>query len=84
VGQSSWGPTLYAFAQDEESADALAARIEDRFGLAHAGEVIVTAADNEGCTVRETAHPPRRAGPRSRSRPGSPGVDPDCGLQTDC
>lgn len=52
VGQSSWGPTLYALAGDEESAERLATAVETRFGLAGRGEVLVTAADNRGASVR--------------------------------
>lgn len=52
VGQSSWGPTLYAVVRDEESAERLAAEVEEYFALHQAGEVIVTAADNQGAAVR--------------------------------
>lgn len=52
VGQSSWGPTLYAIAPDESSADRIATLVEERFNLHQKGEVIVTTGDNTGCTVR--------------------------------
>ncbi len=51
VGQSSWGPSLYAFVSDEDRADALAGQIEKRFGLGGRGEVVVTSADNAGSTM---------------------------------
>jgi beta-ribofuranosylaminobenzene 5'-phosphate synthase len=49
VGQSSWGPTVFAFAKDEPEANDLADRVRSRIpGLA---EVTVTAANNRGATV---------------------------------
>ncbi len=51
VGQSSWGPSLYAFVSDEDRADALAGQIEKRFGLGGRGEVVVISADNAGATT---------------------------------
>lgn len=53
VGQSSWGPSLYAVTPDNDSAEQLANDIESRFGLSAPGEVIVTAADNHGSTIRK-------------------------------
>ena len=50
VGQSSWGPTLYAVTESERSAQELATRVRDEFELAQR-EVLVTAADNAGCKV---------------------------------
>lgn len=50
VGQSSWGPTIFAVVGDAERAAALAGAVRERFGLA-AGEVVVTAADNGGAVV---------------------------------
>jgi beta-RFAP synthase len=47
VGQSSWGPTVFAVVRDEERADDLAGRIRGRFGLSEA-EVVVTRACNHG------------------------------------
>ena len=55
VGQSSWGPTLYAVLPDEASADRLATMVESKFNLHAVGEVFVTSADNEGSSVRELA-----------------------------
>jgi beta-ribofuranosylaminobenzene 5'-phosphate synthase len=51
VGQSSWGPSLYAVVADEDRADALASQIEKQFGLGGRGEVVVTSADNNGSTM---------------------------------
>lgn len=53
IGQSSWGPSLYAIAPDNDAAEQLANDVESRFGLAAPGEVIVTAADNQGSIVRQ-------------------------------
>ncbi|MCX5659124.1 MAG: beta-RFAP synthase [Planctomycetota bacterium] len=53
IGQSSWGPSLYAITPDNESAEQLANDIEARFGLSAPGEVIVTAADNHGSVIRQ-------------------------------
>lgn len=53
VGQSSWGPTLYAISGDQEQAEWLAARLQRQFRL-QPGEVLVTESDNHGSTVRST------------------------------
>jgi beta-RFAP synthase len=50
VGQTSWGPTVFAVAGDEERADDLAGRVRERFGLGPGG-VLVTAACNRGAVV---------------------------------
>jgi beta-RFAP synthase len=50
VGQSSWGPTVFAVVADEEQAAHLAGRVRDRFALGPE-EVLVTAACNHGATV---------------------------------
>ena len=50
VGQSSWGPTLYAVTDSEATAQSLADHLRARFDLSER-EVIVTAADNQGCEV---------------------------------
>jgi beta-ribofuranosylaminobenzene 5'-phosphate synthase len=47
VGQSSWGPTVFAFAPDEQAARGLADRVLRRFDLTPT-EVVVTAADKRG------------------------------------
>lgn len=59
VGQSSWGPTLYAVVADEATGQALAAEVARRFGLGE-GELLVTAADNEGCQVIDTTSAARK------------------------
>lgn len=51
VGQSSWGPTLYAITAGEADARSLASQLRTRFELGE-HEVLVTAADNQGCEVR--------------------------------
>ena len=48
VGQSSWGPTVFAFAPDHSTAGALAAKLRDRFP--DLADVTVTAANNTGFT----------------------------------
>jgi beta-RFAP synthase len=51
VGQSSWGPTLYAVVADEQKAQQLATQVRHAFDLSD-DEVLVTAADNQGSTLR--------------------------------
>lgn len=53
VGQSSWGPTLYAVTHAADAAD-LAAAVRQRFDLGE-GEVAVTEADNQGGVVSPCA-----------------------------
>jgi beta-RFAP synthase len=50
VGQSSWGPAVFAVVGDEGRAADLAARVRRQFGLG-ADEVFVTRACNRGATV---------------------------------
>ena len=50
VGQSSWGPTVFAIVASEQEADELATAIRKRFDLSVA-EVICTAACNNGAQV---------------------------------
>jgi beta-RFAP synthase len=50
VGQSSWGPGVFAVVGDEDQANHLAAGIRRHFPLGP-GEVLVTAACNEGAAV---------------------------------
>jgi beta-RFAP synthase len=50
VGQSSWGPTVFAVLADAGQAHFLACRLRDRFGLAP-GEVLVTRACNQGASA---------------------------------
>ena len=52
VGQSSWGPTVYAVVGDEDRAADLRRRLAERFGLGPA-EVWITAACNHGAVVGE-------------------------------
>lgn len=49
VGQSSWGPTVFAFAADADEAAALAARACDR--MPGKAAVTITAANNMGAAV---------------------------------
>lgn len=49
VGQSSWGPTVFAFARDPDEAEHLAGRV--RAWLPSDAEVTVTAADNQGARI---------------------------------
>ncbi|WP_246173799.1 hypothetical protein [Limnoglobus roseus] len=49
VGQSSWGPTVFAFAPNEPEAEQLAARLRMRFP--NLADLCVTAADNQGVRV---------------------------------
>lgn len=49
VGQSSWGPTVFAMTPSEEEAERLAARVRARFP--NVADVTFTAADNEGARV---------------------------------
>lgn len=51
VGQSSWGPAIFAFVADEERGDDLARRVLQEFNL-QVGEVILTRARNRGAEVR--------------------------------
>ena len=50
VGQSSWGPTVFAVLADAEQAHYLAGRLCDRFALGP-GEVLITRACNQGATA---------------------------------
>jgi beta-RFAP synthase len=49
VGQSSWGPTVFAVVADEEQARPLAGRLRDRFALGPM-EVWITEASDRGAT----------------------------------
>lgn len=49
VGQSSWGPTVFAFCRDADEAKRVAAQARDRFSSAT--EVAVTAANNTGARL---------------------------------
>jgi beta-RFAP synthase len=50
VGQSSWGPTVFAVAADEEHAQNVRRRLCSHMSLAHS-EVIITQATNHGATT---------------------------------
>jgi beta-ribofuranosylaminobenzene 5'-phosphate synthase len=49
VGQSSWGPTVFAVVADDDRAAHLAGRLRDRFSLGDA--VLVTPASNHGASI---------------------------------
>lgn len=51
VGQSSWGPTVYAVVGDADLGNALSAQLRQRFELAE-GDVLCTRACNHGATVQ--------------------------------
>ena len=51
VGQSSWGPALYAFTANQRHALELADQVRDAFDLT-SEEIIVTEADNHGAVTR--------------------------------
>jgi beta-ribofuranosylaminobenzene 5'-phosphate synthase len=53
VGQSSWGPTVFAVVADDERAQHLATRLRERFGLEDA-DVLVTSARNNGAVIERT------------------------------
>ncbi len=57
VGQSSWGPSVYAVVGDDGEAADLARRLRRRFGLGE-GEVLVTGGCNHGA-LAEIASPDR-------------------------
>ena len=50
VGQSSWGPTLYALLPNQQEAETAAVELRSRFGLGE-GEVQVTQPRNRGAAV---------------------------------
>jgi beta-RFAP synthase len=59
VGQSSWGPTVFAVVADAGSAQHLAGRLRHHFGLPESS-VLVTAACNHGATITSgTSRAPR-------------------------
>jgi beta-RFAP synthase len=51
VGQSSWGPTVFAIAEDESCGQKLAAQIRKAFGFQET-DVLVTSACNHGAVVK--------------------------------
>ena len=52
IGQSSWGPTVFAFAQDDADALRLCAKARSQF--AHLTEPIVTQANDTGASTLST------------------------------
>ena len=54
VGQSSWGPALYALLPNQQEAETVAGKLRTRFGLSTA-EVQVTQPRNRGAAVRALA-----------------------------
>lgn len=52
VGQSSWGPTLFAIAADADHAEWIGQRMTEAFGLTP-NEMLLTLANNQGATVTE-------------------------------
>jgi beta-ribofuranosylaminobenzene 5'-phosphate synthase len=50
AGQSSWGPAVFAIAEDREEADSIAQKLRSRFALT-AEQILVTAACNTGAVV---------------------------------
>ncbi len=53
VGQSSWGPTVFAVTPDEDRAAFAVRRLREACGLGE-GEVLVTRACNHGAVVSPT------------------------------
>ena len=53
VGQSSWGPTVFAVVADEDRARHLSDRMREQFALTDAA-VLVASACNHGATLEET------------------------------
>jgi len=62
VGQSSWGPTLYAITRDPEQARRVAATLEERFDIAN-HEITITYADNAGSSVSSVTGSAARKAP---------------------
>jgi beta-ribofuranosylaminobenzene 5'-phosphate synthase len=50
VGQSSWGPTVFAVVENEERATDLSRRVRQRFGLS-VPETVITQASNHGAVI---------------------------------
>jgi beta-ribofuranosylaminobenzene 5'-phosphate synthase len=50
VGQSSWGPTVFAFTPDQQAAERLADHLRDQHGVA-ARDLAIARSDNRGATV---------------------------------
>lgn len=54
VGQSSWGPTLYAVTDGDDAAERLAGAVQRRYELGQR-QVLITEPDNVGASVRRVA-----------------------------
>jgi len=54
VGQSSWGPAVFAVVRDNDQAEQLANRIQRRFTLG-ISEVFATCAHNQGAMIAREA-----------------------------
>ena len=65
VGQSSWGPTLYAVTDGDDAAERLAGAVQRRYDLGQR-QVLITEPDNVGASVR-------RVGASGESRNPAPG-----------
>jgi predicted sugar kinase len=52
IGQSSWGPAIFAIVEDEGRADALVKNLRQHFGLGY-HQVFRTRACNRGATVHQ-------------------------------
>ncbi|MCD2471959.1 GHMP kinase [Jiella sp. MQZ9-1] len=61
IGQSSWGPTGFAFAPSNDAAEALVAQLSSQ-GLAEALEIRVARGRNRGVEISSTAALGRRVG----------------------
>jgi beta-RFAP synthase len=61
VGQSSWGPAIFALTGDEHRALDLAARLRRHFAFS-ADEVLVTGARNRGASINKMQGPPDASG----------------------
>jgi beta-RFAP synthase len=61
IGQSSWGPTLYAVTRDDQQAEDVSRAVQRRFSL-EPGEILITRADNHGAVVRTNVPDPTPRG----------------------
>jgi predicted sugar kinase len=50
VGQSSWGPAVFAFVEDEVRGESLVHRLREQFGLPN-DAVLLTRARNRGASL---------------------------------
>lgn len=68
VGQSSWGPTLFAAVEDQDAAERLARNARLEFSLSD-GAVVVTSAARAGSLVEESHDGTADVAPAARERP---------------